>query len=305
MELFACGAPVFWGKSWNDSLLAGLGSKLRALTDHPLIGGTVSPQTDPLDLYRDFMAVPEILEAKWAALRDDMRAAGVQEPRLAVTELQLFAHLAANANPGQPARLTPENMPSQAAITEAIYDILLYHAAIRLSPFVELITHSAIVNHGGGLRKERERVFANPCYYAQSDFAAFAGATPVPVELVSPVLTAPRVIGELRNFTPPPSYSAVDALAALAALDPEGRLLISIVNRDVGAIHLTTELAGFTPAASASMRTLQGSSPSQANTLANPDAIQPKSSTADLHQNRLELDLPPYSIVQLRLTPRH
>jgi alpha-N-arabinofuranosidase len=301
IQLFACGAPVLWGKPWNDTLIAGTAPELRAITDHPLIGGTVSPQTDPLDIYRDFMAVPEILEAKWSALRSDMLAAGIKEPHLAVTELQLFAHLGSNANPTQPARLTQANMPSQATITEALYDILVYHAAIRLSPFVELITHSAIVNHGGGLRKEKERVFANPCYYAQSDFSAFANSTPVPVEIVSSTLAAPRVIGELGNFTPPPSYSAVDALAALTA---DGDLLISIVNRDVRAIHLTTELAGFNPAAKASLRTLQGSSPSEANTLADPDAIQPKTSAVDLHENKFELDLSPYSIVQLRIARR-
>ena len=66
---------------------------LRTTTDHPLIGGTVSPATDPMDVYRDFMAVPDVLEKKWAALREDMRKAGIQEPRLAVTELQMFAHI--------------------------------------------------------------------------------------------------------------------------------------------------------------------------------------------------------------------
>ena len=39
------------------------------------------------------MAVPEVLEQKWAALRRDMEAGGINDPRLAVTELQMFAHL--------------------------------------------------------------------------------------------------------------------------------------------------------------------------------------------------------------------
>ncbi len=258
IKLLACGAPVLWGKSWNDTLLAGAASELRSITDHPLIGGTVSPATDPLDVYRDFMAVPEVLERKWSALRNDMLAAGIKEPHLAITELQLFAHIGSNTNLDEPARLTQENLPSQASITEAIYDILIYHAAIRLSPFVELITHSAIVNHGGGLRKEQERVFANPCYYAQADFSAFANAAPIAVDIVSSTLAAPRVLGDLKTFTSHASYSAVDALAAIAT---NGDLLVSIVNCDVKVIHLTTELNGFDGAGNASVRTLRGTVP--------------------------------------------
>jgi alpha-N-arabinofuranosidase len=300
IKLLACGAPVLWGKSWNDTLIAGAASQLRCVTDHPLIGGTVSSATDPLDVYRDFMAVPEVLEKKWSALRDEMQEAGIKEPHLAVTELQLFAHLGTNPNPGAPARLTRDNLPSQATITEAIYDILIYHAAIRLSPFVELITHSAIVNHGGGLHKEQERVIANPCYYAQADFADFANAMPVPVEIVSSTLAAPRVLGDLKQYVSQASYSAIDALAAIAT---NGNLLISIVNRDTKPIHLTMELDGFNAAGNANERTLQGTVPWAANTLLDPHAIEPRTSTVQVHQRKLELRLEPYSIVQLSIAP--
>lgn len=295
IKLLACGAPVFWGKSWNDTLIAGTAPELRSITDHPLIGGNVSPAADPLDVYRDYMAVPEVLEEKWAAERDEMQKAGVQDPHLGVTELQLFEHLGTIANPNDPVRLTRENMPSQGSITEAVYDVLIYHAAVRLSPFVELITHSAIVNHGGGLRKERERVFANPCYYAQADFAAFANAAPVPVSITSATLTAPQVIGDLKPF-PHETYSAVDALAAIAT---DGNLLLSIVNRDVKTIHLTTELKSFQAAETATVRTLQAASPWVANTLERPDAVRPQTSSAAVHDGKIELDLQPYSIVQV------
>lgn len=175
ITLYACGAPVFWGKQWNDTLIAGAAPQMRAITDHPLIGGDVSPTVAPLDVYRDFMAVPEVLENKWAALRSNMESNGIKEPRLAVTELQLFAHIRRETN--VTARLTHENLASPGTQAEAIYDTLVYHAAVRLAPFVEMITHSAVVNHGGGLRKEHERVYANPCYYAQAAFSAFAGAS--------------------------------------------------------------------------------------------------------------------------------
>ena len=301
LKLLACGAPVLWGKSWNDTLIAGLAPGLRSLTDHPLIGGDVSPTTDPLDVYRNFMAVPEILEKKWSALRDDMLKAGIKEPRMALTELQLFANIGSNRNPDAPARLTHENLPRQASITEAVYDILIYHATVRLSPFMELITHSAIVNHGGGLSKEHERVFANPCYYAQAGFSAFANALPVVVEIVSSTHTAPSVIADLQKFAPEVACSDIDALAAIGA---NHDLLISIVNRDVKPIHLTTELNGFNPAGNAEVWTLQAPVPWAANSLDKPDAIKPQTSTAQILGGKLKLDLQPYSIVQVRITPR-
>jgi alpha-N-arabinofuranosidase len=302
IKFLACGAPILWGwgKSWNDTLIAGAAPQLRTITDHPLIGGEIAPTADPMDVYRDFMAVPEVLEEKWSALRDEMKKAGIKEPHLALTELQLFAHLGPNPSPDTPARLTRENLPRQGSITEAIYDVLIYHAAIRLSPFVELITHSAIVNHGGGLRKERERVFANPCYYAQADFASFANAVPVPVDIVSSTLAAPRVMGDLKQSVSQAPYSAIDALAALAT---NGNLLISIVNRDTKPIQLTTELDGFSAAGNAHERTLQGATPWAANTLGDPDAIEPRSSVVEIHEGKLELRLEPYSVVQLSIPP--
>lgn len=299
IHLLACGAPVLWGKNWNDTLLAGDAAEIQCLTDHPLIGGDVPRSTDPLDVYRDFMAVPEVLESKWSALRDDMKGAGIGEPHLAITELQLFAHL--GPRPADPAaiRLTRENLPSQPSITEAIYDILIYHAAVRLGSFVELITHSAIVNHGGGLRKQRERVYANPCYYAQSDFAAFANAQPVPVEIASASLKAPRVLPELSSLPASPAYSAVDAMAALAT---NGDLLISLVNRDTSMIHLAVTLDQFR-AKTAAMRTLGASVPWAENTLTDPEAITPHDSTAAVNNGSMAFDLPAFSIVQLRLAP--
>ncbi len=301
IHLMACGAPVFWGKAWNDTLIAGTAPELEAITDHPLIGGDVSPAVAPLDVYRDFMAVPEVLEQKWSALRADMERAGVRDPRLAVTELQLFAHLGRATGAGETVHLTRENLVNQGSITEALYDVLIYHAAVRLAPFVELITHSAVVNHGGGLRKERERVYANPCYYAQADFAALANATPVTAELECASEPAPRVLPDLRGATSAARFSAVDALAALA---PDGSLLLSLVHRGTqGPVKLEVELSDFNAAASAAVRTLAADAPWTGNTLEHPDAVKPVDSTAAVHDGKLELELPPYTVMCVRIPP--
>ena len=299
IRLYACGAPVMWGKAWNDTLIAGAAPRLRATTDHPLIGGDVPVSVEPLEVFRDFMAVPDVLERKWASLRDDMSRAGVKEPRLAVTELQMFAHLGGRQDSNAPVRLHHGNLVNPGTLGEALYDVLVYHAAVRLAPFVEFVTHSATVNHGGGLRKERERVYANPCHYAQAAFAELAGATPVAVDLQAPSERAPLVLPELRHVTKAESFRTVDALAALA---PGGDLLISIVHRGSGgAIALAIELRDFPAAPAAEVRTLSGPVPWAANTLRDPEAIKPVDSTAAVREGRLTLELQPYSVVRVRV----
>ncbi|MGA2244451.1 MAG: alpha-L-arabinofuranosidase C-terminal domain-containing protein [Verrucomicrobiota bacterium] len=298
IHLLACGIPVFWSQAWNDALIDGATSQLHCITDHPLIGGGVPASTDPLDVYRDFMAVPEVLESKWAITRDHMLKAGFQEPHLAVTELQLFAHVDHGAGANEETKLTSRNLPGQPTITEAVYDTLVYHAALRLGSFVELITHSAIVNHGAGLRKEHERVYANPAYYAQAGFAEFANATPVGVEITGATLQAPRVISDLKEHVSETSYSAVDALAAIAT---NGDLLISIVNRDTKPVHLSTEFEGFRPAGTVEEWRLGADVPWAVNSLSAPEEIKPVISTAMVQDGKLELDLKPFGIVRLRL----
>ncbi|MBU6398881.1 MAG: alpha-N-arabinofuranosidase, partial [Verrucomicrobia bacterium] len=304
LRLYACGAPVLWGKRWNDTLIAKDAPILEAITDHPLIGGTVTSSTEPLDIYRDFMDVPEILQRRWAALEQDMRRGGVKQPRLAVTELQMFAHLGRSGDGNATARLTQEELVTPGTLAEALYDVLIYHAAARLEPFVELVTHSAIVNHGGGLRKERERVYANPCYYAQAAFTAFGGATPVALDLETPLEHGPVVLPDLEHAGErgPLVFGAVDALAAVT---DDGSLLLSIVHRGTaGAIHVSVAVEDFKGADVAEVWTLTGNVPWAANSLEAPAAVKPVDTTVAVRDGRFALDLRPYTVVRVRVPGR-
>ncbi len=300
IRLYACGAPVMWGKQWNDTLIAGAAPLLKATTDHPLVGGDVSPAVEPLDVYRDFMAVPEVLEQRWSALQRDISKAGIKDPRLAVTELQLFAHIGPAPGGDAPVRLRHRELVNPATLAEGLYDVLIYHAAVRLAPFVDMVTHSATVNHGGGLRKERERVYANPCYHAQAAFAAFAGATPVATELETAVERAPMVLPELKSAVPAASFSTLDALAAQA---PDGSLLLSIVHRGPAAVRLRVEWRDFKSSAAAEVRTLTAPVPWAANSLDAPEAVKPVDSKIQAQDSRLELEVQPYTVMRVRLLP--
>jgi alpha-N-arabinofuranosidase len=299
VKLYACGAPVLWGQRWNDTLIAGAPDLLRRITDHPLIGGSVAADTDPYDVFRDFMAVPEILEQKWAALRDDMSRAGIPEPHLAVTELQMFARVGRPSSPRAPHRLSHLTLVSPATHAEGLYDVLIYHTAVRLAPFVEMVTHSATVNHGGGLRKSHERVWANPCYYAQTMFAVLAESTPVETELTCPTAQAPLVLGDLRNVTKEWIYKTLDVLAARAR---DGSLLLSVVHKGTaGPVELGITLEDFRPADYAELQTLCAEMPWVQNTLEDSTHIVPRAATQPVSGSTLTLTLRPYSYTLVRV----
>ncbi len=292
--IYACGAPVMWGQEWNRRLIAGTADCMSRTTDHPLVGGSVPADTDPLDVYRDFMAVPQVLEDKWANLQLQMRAAGIEKPRLAVTELQMFARLGKPSRPDAAAALTHANLVSPDTQAEAMYDVLVYHAAVRLAPFVEMVTHSATVNHGGGLRKSRERVYANPCYYARTMFARFAHAVPLQIEIDAPYEYAPAVLPDLRRVADTQKYPVIDALAAISSAD---RLLISVVQRGTGGdVRLRIDLDDFDPADKATVHTLVADVPWAANSLDAPRTIVPVATTVRITDGMLRLDLKPYSL---------
>jgi alpha-N-arabinofuranosidase len=299
IKIYACGAPVMWGKQWNDTLIAGAADILSVTTDHPLIGGSVPADTDPLDVFRDFMAVPEVLEQKWAALREDMEKAKIESPRLAVTELQMFARVGQRSSREASRRLTHRNLVSPSTQAEALYDVLIYHTSMRLAPFVEMVTHSATVNHGGGLRKSRERVYANPCHYAQAMFSSFADAVPVRTELSCPAQKAPMVLPDLKNVASEWTYKSVDALAAIAS---DGSLLISVVYKGTDdAVDLDIILKDFKSAKKVEIQTLSADVPWAGNTLEDPRAITPVNTVGRIKKGKLSITVKPYTVLRMRI----
>jgi len=297
IKIYACGAPVMWGKKWNDTLIAGASDILRITTDHPLIGGRVPADTEPLDVFRDFMAVPQVLEQKWGALQKDMKNAGINNPRLAVTELQMFARIGRPSSDDAPRRLSHQTLVSPATHAEALYNVLIYHASVRLAPFVNMVTHSATVNHGGGLRKDREHIFANPCHYGQAMFAAFAEAVPVKIELRSPTQTASLVLPDLKNVTSTCSYKTIDALAAKSQ---DGNLLISLVHRGTSEpIDLEIVIKDSAYTGRAEIQTLTADVPWAVNTIEKPEAIIPVTTATKIENGKMLITIKPYTVLKI------
>jgi alpha-N-arabinofuranosidase len=151
--------------AWNKKVLERCGAAVRSLSAHPLIGGGTPRGADPEKTFRALMAYATGFEREvrgqlaWASERG-------LSPKVAVTELQIFS-----------------GEPSNATLSEALFLGRFIHAAIRLQGAVELITHSALVNHGGCLMKRGEVVVGQPVQHAHVLYGTMSGVRPVPVEV--------------------------------------------------------------------------------------------------------------------------
>lgn len=196
---------------------------------------------------------------------------------------------------GVPDRLTTKTLVTPSTLAEALYDILFYHMAVRLAPGLDIITHSATVNHGGGLRKEKERVYANPCHHAQTLFAAFAGARPCRHTLVCGSEKNPGLLVHA------PQKEPIPVLDVLTAIDRSGDLLISIVHRGTaGPVKLEITMAGQQCNSPAGMWLLTAPLPWAANFARKPNAIVPKYIQLKVAGKRVTVTMPRFSVALAR-----
>ncbi|MCW8133605.1 MAG: alpha-N-arabinofuranosidase [Planctomycetota bacterium] len=291
--LLGCGEPTGIEKEWNRDLIAAGGANLRCITDHLLNGGPVDAKTDPVELYHAFMGFPRVLAGAYRTLREKMEAGGCVNPRLAITELQLFARFRGEADPQ--AALRPETMPAPSTISEAVYFAAMLFEFVRLNGFVEMFTHSATVNHGGGLRKSRERVWADPVHYAHVMSVPLANARPLPVQVACDTVSTKKTYG---TIPPHASVPVADALAARAA-DGSLVLLLAHLGAACGPLEAEVELAGAAASGDAEVLTLSGETMYAANRFDRKEAVTPRSSRARIEGGRLKLTLPAFSLTRV------
>ncbi len=247
-------------------------------------------------LYHSFMGYAGPLGARYRSLLAQMAAAGISDPKVAITELQLFAHYGGAAGIGTD--LSPETMPTNQTISEALYVATIIHECIRMAGGVELVTHSATVNHGGGLRKTRERVWANPIHYGHVMLGNLRQHTPLALVLEAPTYDVPE---SFDNGVMPP-LAGVPAIDAVAALSPDGgTVLVSLVHRSAlsGPIRLEIDLGDAGAGGQATVTTLAGRTWWDQNSEQDPERIVPRTAQIDVAAGRAAVVLPPYSYTQV------
>lgn len=267
IKLIACGN----NEAWHAPLIEKRSSMLRCCSIHRLIGWNI-PKDAPADqVYRELVAYPVALKRDLARLATQMRDGGV-EPKIAITELM--------------------EVRGTDALGEALFLAGVIHTCIREGQLVELITHTALVNHGGGLRKEREIVYANPVHYASVLYGTQSGIWPVRIGVRSPVYdTAGRFL---------PRVEETPLLDAVALLDESGNeVTLLVVNRGLQTLTASVSLHGFPVLDQIVTRTLGADSYRSRNTWEEPDTVHLREGRLQISGASLRYTFSPHSLVAL------
>ncbi len=303
IEVLACGNR---NVGWNDELLANAEPTPEHLTDHILVATYVGAETSREELYNAHMGLATQLGERYRDLEARMEAAGAEEPRLSVTELQLFTRFEeTDAEPtedGTP--VSASNIPGNKSITEALYDATVIHESARMAPFLDAVTHSGLGNHGGGVRKHKESVWADPCYYGHRMGAALAGGTQLGVELACDSFSTDRTFGTddskwLGEIEPVDGVPSVDALA----VETEGDIVAMLVHRDATAGGVTVDIEvgdGFEPGSEAALTELTADAMEAENSYEEPERVTPTESTAPVEDGTLSVTLSPNTLLKVR-----
>jgi len=208
-----------------------------------------------------------------------MRRAGL-EPKVAITEMQIFTN-----RPG---------LPNNKSIAEALWLASLLHTAIRSDGVIELITHSALLNHGGGLGKNRSVVYAEPVWWATPLYSAQPGTVPVRVRLDSPTFSTSGKYITRREGVP-----YVDAAALL---DPAGKTVVTfLVNRHPSeAFTVSLSTLGGDVQHRAGRSLLTAGTLLDRNAWDSPNGVRPVDSEVSIS----EVALPPLSLTRVSLRVR-
>ncbi|CCQ35007.1 Alpha-N-arabinofuranosidase 1 protein [Halorhabdus tiamatea SARL4B] len=312
IELMATGNRL---TDWNDPTVETLAGD-EWLTDHVLIEAHADATTDPVELFNAHTGLASQLGEEYRDVAVDCRDARV-DPRLAITELQLFTRFdeaadadAAASTEGEPIAtgdtdtLSAATLPNSHSITEAVFDATVRTQCIRDGD-VRMVTHSGIGNHGGGIRHRKARTWADPCLYGRKLEMGLIGGTPIGVELTAGTFSTEtafgtdtsRWFGELRPVEDEP---VVDAVAVVDADDHDVALVLTHRDAGTGPIEVTIDGESlFADAESVAVETLTAASMHAENTLEEPTRISPTHEDVPVEDTAVTLSLSPYSVVRV------
>ncbi|MBT5534674.1 hypothetical protein HOK31_16525, partial [Candidatus Poribacteria bacterium] len=275
IELIANGDDV----EWNRALVARNGDAVRSISVHSLPGSQIPAESDPDAVYLEFMAHAAGYDDYLRELAAPMVEHGLA-PKLAVTELQVFTN--------------KPTLPNNASLTDALWTAGIIHACIR-SGIVELITHSAMLNHGGGLRKERGVVYTNPVWWTTHLYGSQDSVTPLHAGVECATFTNDGSWLGKGDGVP---YLDVMALAA----DDESELSLFVVNRHPReAIETAVTLRGVAPEAHVEIHTLTGDGPMARNHMEARESVVVEHASTDLTAGGLTHTFSPHSLTRLRV----
>ncbi|GCF14150.1 hypothetical protein Harman_20850 [Haloarcula mannanilytica] len=308
IEVLACGNRL---TDWNEPTLDALHDG-DWLTDHVLVECHADAGTDPVELFNAHSGFAQQLGEEYRRVATTCRDAGLADPRLAVTELQLFTRFDESedtddgtlSEDDDAGLLTEETLPGSHSITEAVFDATVVNQCLR-GGVVEMVTHSGVGNHGGGIRKQRQRVWADPCFYGQQLGLAVAGGQPVGVDVTCGTYSTDTAFGTdtsqwFGELEPVSDRPVVDAVAVTDATDYDFAAIL--VHRDAGTGPVEVDVDGgglLSDVDTVKKRTLTAETMHETNTLDAQDRIAPTEDRVAVVDGTVSLTLPRYSVVTL------
>ena len=267
--------------SWHAPVLAKHAKRVRSFALHPLIGGGIPRTTDRTETYLSLMAYPTWYRGHLERLGGQMEQAGTK-PRLAITELQIFTN-----KPG---------MPTNGTHSEAIYMARYFHTAIRLGRLVELLTHSALVNHGGGLRKQSGVVYPQPSWLATHLYGTMEGTIPVAIDVRTPAYSsAVRSMPHVENAPYLDAIALTDTTRSVLTV-----MLVNVHPKDV--LRTTFDMGGWPIPRKIAGRRISGSFMDRNSTTDQERVkVEPIELAPTVEKGAFVLELPPCSITEIVL----
>ncbi len=255
LHIIACGHVDWDINTWARPLFERYPDALESFSLHFLFSNSV--EASSLASYLSQMGYTHHFEEVVRHLDTAAREHGAS-PRFAATEIMEIGR-------GLPYQ------PHPATQAEALFFAGSFNSFVRTEGMVELITYSALLNHGAGLRKQSARVYMTPMFFARRAMHALVGSRPLAFQVSCPFADVPEWQAGWAG-PEPRRFPLVDVMPVLGddALrivllnrDPRRELPVSI---DLGALPLAGEFTLFELAADTFM---------SENTLFEPDRVQP------------------------------
>jgi alpha-N-arabinofuranosidase len=263
---------------WNRTLVKSTGDTVRSLSVHTLVGSHIPREADQKEVFEEYMGYSWAYADLLTELTAPMKDAGLT-PRLAITELSIFTH--------------KPHLPHVDNLSEALYYSGIVNTALRSRGLVEVITHSALINHSGGLVKDRGVVYPHPLWLALHLYSTQPGVQPVVVEVEGPAFdSSGRWLKKVEGVP------TLDAVALLSA-DRE-RLTVFVTNQHAAeTLDVDLGVDGFPARSSVEVCELTGDSFLSANRWDATDAVKISTRRMRVSEGRVRWRSPACSFARL------
>jgi alpha-N-arabinofuranosidase len=269
-----------YNSPWNGPILEKAAQQIRSFSIHYLIGMHIPEETTPTAAYQAMMACPTWLDLHLKELLEQMKKAGVKDPKIAMTEMSLFNF--------------KRHLPTYYTLSEVVFMARVYHTAIRFGGKVEMITHSALVNHSGSIKKDYGVVYTPPTWLATHLYNTMEGTIPLAIKIKTGTYNA-----RVKGVYPANNAPYIDAIALT---NPERSLITLMVANTHPQKKIPTTIkltdSNMIPA---SCRQVAGPSFMTRNSIENPNQVVIRNIMDPIfhHGGTITYTFPPHSVTEL------